>query len=95
MQSTGVAGGTLYDLILYAPPGGNGSVYVRIERVGTQYAADYALTPTTPGVQTPGNTTFLYRDGGAAIMLLRWLLGWMSAGFTTKWSLDDVQPEPE
>jgi hypothetical protein len=59
MQSTGVAGGTLYGLILYAPPGENGSIYVRIERVGTQYAADYALTPTTPGVQTPGNTTFL------------------------------------
>lgn len=59
MQSTGVAGGTLYDLILYAPPGENGSVYVRIERVGTQYAVEYVLTPTTPGVQTPANTTFL------------------------------------
>lgn len=51
--------GVFYDLTLFAPPNANGTVYYRIERIGTAFAVEGVITPGTPGTQTPLNTTLL------------------------------------
>ncbi len=59
MAGSGSTNGTVYELTLYAPPSANGTIYYRVERVGTSFAAEGTLTPATPGTQTPLSTTFL------------------------------------
>jgi hypothetical protein len=59
MTAAGATNGVVYDLTLFAPPNSNGVVGYRLERVGTAFVAEGTLTPGTPGVQTPLNTTLL------------------------------------
>lgn len=59
MTAAGATNGVLYDLTLFAPPGSNGVIGYRLERVGTAFVAEGTLTPGTPGLQTPLNTTLL------------------------------------
>lgn len=59
MTAAGATNGVLYDLTLFAPPSSNGVVGYRLERVGTAFVAEGTLTPGTPGLQTPLNTTLL------------------------------------
>lgn len=59
MAGAGATNGILYDVILHSPPNQNGVISYRIERVGTAFLAEGTITPTTPGTQTPANTTFL------------------------------------
>lgn len=59
MQSTGVTGGTIYNLILYSAGLDNGVINYRVERVGTTYFTEGTLTPSVVGTQTPASTTLL------------------------------------
>jgi hypothetical protein len=59
MTAAGATNGVLYDLTLFAAPSSNGVIGYRLERVGTAFVAEGTLTPGTPGLQTPLNTTLL------------------------------------
>jgi hypothetical protein len=59
MTAAGASNGVMYDLTLFAAPSANGVIGYRLERVGTAFVAEGTLTPGTPGLQTPLNTTLL------------------------------------
>lgn len=59
MQGVGAVNGVAYDLSIFCPPNSNGVVNVRLERIGTAFVYENTITPATPGVQTPLNTTLL------------------------------------
>lgn len=59
MTAAGATNGVMYDLTLFAAPSANGVIGYRLERVGTAFVAEGTLTPGTPGLQTPLNTTLL------------------------------------
>jgi hypothetical protein len=48
-----------YDLMLWCPPSSNGVVNYQLERIDTGTSIGGTITPTTPGIQTPANTTLL------------------------------------
>jgi hypothetical protein len=48
-----------YDLMLWCPPNSNGEVSYQLERIDTGTSIGGTLTPATPGLQTPANTTLL------------------------------------
>jgi hypothetical protein len=48
-----------YDLMLWCPPNNNGEVNYQLERIDTGTSIGGTLTPATPGLQTPANTTLL------------------------------------
>ena len=50
----------LYELILFAPPNANNTVYYQVTRLNAnQASASGTLTAATPGTQLPSNTTLL------------------------------------
>jgi hypothetical protein len=49
----------LYELILFAPPNSNNTVYYKVSRLNTAFVAEGTLTAATPGTQLPLNTTLL------------------------------------
>jgi hypothetical protein len=49
----------LYELILFAPPNSNNTVYYKVSRLNTSFVAEGTLTAATPGTQLPLNTTLL------------------------------------
>ncbi|MDP3334976.1 MAG: hypothetical protein Q8S55_23775 [Methylococcaceae bacterium] len=59
MQGVGAINGVAYNLTIFSPPNLNGVVNVRLERIGTDFVYETTITPATPGVQTPSNTTLL------------------------------------
>lgn len=59
MAAAGVTNGIAYDITLFSPPGENGVIGYRLERIGTSFAAEGTLTPGVPGTQTPASTTLL------------------------------------
>jgi hypothetical protein len=66
---TGATLGVAYDFTVYCPPGLNGVMYYRVERIGTAFITEGTLTPTVVGTQTPASTTLLahraWRTNGA------------------------------
>lgn len=50
---------TCFELILYSPPTSNGVVHYQMTNLGSGVTVSGTLTPGTPGVQTPANTTLL------------------------------------
>lgn len=50
---------TAFELSLFCPPGMNGVVHYQLTNIGTGISVFGTITPTTPGVQTPANTTLL------------------------------------
>lgn len=59
MAGVGATNGIAYDLSIFCSPNSNGVVNVRLERIGTAFVYENTITPGTPGVQTPLNTTLL------------------------------------
>ena len=56
VNTTGV---DAYELILFAPPNLNNTVYYKVTRLNTGHVAEGTLTAATPGTQLPLNTTML------------------------------------
>lgn len=50
---------TLWELALFSPPGSNGVVHYQVTNLGSGVTVTGTLTPTTPGTQTPANTTLM------------------------------------
>jgi hypothetical protein len=72
IQATaGIANGIPYDFMIWCPPNSNGVINWQLERIGGASTAG-TITPTTPGVQTPANTTmlntFMYRTNNATAL---------------------------
>lgn len=57
--TVGTTTGVAYDFTLFAPPGANGVVHYRVERIGTAFVAEGTITPAVVGTQTPNSTTLL------------------------------------
>jgi len=50
---------TAFELSLFSPPSQNGVVHYEVLNIGSGVKVSGTLTPGTPGVQTPANTTLL------------------------------------
>lgn len=50
---------TAFDLAMFSAPSANGVVHYQVTNIGTGETVTGTLTPGTPGVQTPLNTTLL------------------------------------
>lgn len=69
MTAAGATNGVPYDFQIWAPPSLNGVVNWQLDRLDTGTSTGGTITPATPGVQTPLNTTLLaptvYRGNNA------------------------------
>ena len=73
IQATaGIANGIPYDFMIWCPPNGNGVVSWQLDRIDTGTTTGGTITPGTPGLQTPLNTTMLntwgYRTNNATLL---------------------------
>lgn len=50
---------TAFELSLYCPPSGNGVINYQLLNLSSEVSVSGTITPTTPGTQTPANTTLL------------------------------------